>query len=57
MSNLTERLLQIAAVTFILWFGYGLVERSVISIIQARSQANVAIQQLQDCQRSMPRGD
>ena len=53
MSNLTERLVQIAAIAFILWFGYGLVERSVVSIIQSRSQANVAMQQLQECQRSV----
>ena len=50
MSKLTEHLLQVAAVVALLWFGYGLVERSVITILQQSTRAQAAEQKLQQCE-------
>ena len=53
MSLLTERLLQVAALVALLWFGYGLVERSVVAIIIATNRAAQAEQRLQACEQQM----
>lgn len=50
MSNLTERLLQVAAIVFIGWFVWQLAVQSVVSVIRANNQANVAERALADCQ-------
>lgn len=50
MSQLTERLLQVASLVALLWFGYGLVERSVITILQQSTRAQAAEQKLQQCE-------
>ena len=50
MSKLTERLIQMAAITIILWFGWGLARDSVINQITANSNTAQALQRLQACE-------
>lgn len=47
MSKLTERLIQVAAVTLVLWFGYQLIERTVIDRVRLAQRVNVLAAQLQ----------
>ncbi len=53
MSKTTERLLQAAALLFILWFGYQLVQQSIVAQIISANRAAVAEQQLAQCQQSL----
>lgn len=50
MSKVTERLVQIAAVMVIIWFGWNLAKESIIGQINANNNAAVAMQRLQACE-------
>ena len=54
MSKTTERLLQIAAVVMIIWFGWSLARDTVIEIIKATQRANAAEQKLQSLIEKQP---
>lgn len=54
MTKFTERLLQVAAVAALLWFGWGLARDTVVAQIQAGQRAYQAEQQLQSCRASQP---
>ena len=49
MKTGTERLLQVAAVVMILWFGWSLAKETIVAQIQANNRAVVAERQLQAC--------
>ena len=50
MSKVTERLVQVAAIVVILWFGWNLAKESIIGQIQANNNAASALQRLQACE-------
>ena len=51
VSALTERLLQLAAVGALLYFGYVGAERTVLLVLQANQRAAVAEQRAAGCQK------
>ena len=51
MNRLTEKLIQIAAVVMIVWYGWSLARETVIEIIKATQRANAAEQRLQSYER------
>ncbi len=50
MSKTTERLVQVAALTMILWFGWDMAKQTIIAQIRANNQAAMAAQQLRACE-------
>lgn len=46
MSTTTERLIQVAAVILVLWFGWQLVSQTVVSLLLATHRAQVAEEKL-----------
>lgn len=55
MSKATERLLQVAAVVALLWFGWGLARDLVIAQIIANNKINVLEQQLVQAKQAASR--
>ena len=49
MKPITEKLLQVAAVVFIVYFAWQLALQSIVAQIQANNRAAVAERQLQAC--------
>lgn len=46
MSKTTERLLQVAAIIFFLWFGWDLVSKTVVKMLVMGNQLRACQQQL-----------
>ena len=51
MKPLTERLLQVAALVALVYFGYSFSERSVILILQTQNRAAQAEQRATACEK------